>query len=68
VAISRSREKLIVLGNYATMLNGWSRIASSNSNSKYGHGYGYKSPSRKLAKLIDSKYGKVIDVPKLLVQ
>jgi len=67
VAISRSREKLIVVGNYATMLNGWSRVASnSNSNSRYG--YGYKSPSRRLAQLIDSKYGKVIDVPKLLVQ
>jgi AAA domain len=65
VAISRSREKLIIVGNHATMLNGWSRVASnSNSNSRYG----YKSPSRRLAQLIDSKYGKVIDVPKLLVQ
>jgi superfamily I DNA and/or RNA helicase len=67
VAISRSREKLIIVGNHATMLNGWSRVAS-NSNSRYGYKYGYKSPSRRLAQLIDSKYGKVIDVPKLLVQ
>jgi hypothetical protein len=65
VAISRSREKLIIVGNHATMLNGWSRLSSnSNSNSRYG----YKSPSRRLAQLIDSKYGKVIDVPNLLVQ
>ena len=65
VAISRSREKLIIVGNHATMLNGWSRLANnSNSNSRYG----YKSPSRRLAQLIDSKYGKVIDVPRLLVQ
>jgi hypothetical protein len=65
VAISRSREKLIIVGNLATMLNGWSRLSSnSNSNSRYG----YKSPSRRLAQLIDSKYGKVIDVPNLLVQ
>jgi superfamily I DNA and/or RNA helicase len=63
VAISRSREKLIIVGNHATMLNGWSRL-SSNSNSNSG----YKSPSRRLAQLIDSKYGKVIDVPNLLVQ
>lgn len=63
VAISRSKEKLIIVGNHDTMLNGWSRLAS-NSNSKYG----YKSPSRRLAQLIDSKYGKVIDVPRLLVQ
>jgi superfamily I DNA and/or RNA helicase len=63
VAISRSKEKLIVVGNHAMMLDGWSRLAS---NSKFGHGY--KSPSRKLAQLIDSKYGKVVDVPKILIQ
>ena len=67
VAISRSREKLIIVGNHATMLNGWSRVAS-NSNSNSNSRYGYKSPSRRLAQLIDSKYGKVIDVPRLLVQ
>lgn len=63
VAISRAKEKLIIVGNHDTMLNGWSRLAS-NSNSKYG----YKSPSRRLAQLIDSKYGKVVDVPRFLVQ
>jgi superfamily I DNA and/or RNA helicase len=66
VAISRSKEKLIVVGNHAMMLNGWSRLATSNSKSKYK--FGYKSPARKLAQLIDSKYGKVIDVPKILIQ
>jgi hypothetical protein len=69
VAISRSKEKLIIVGNHATMLNGWSRLnGNSNSNSNSRSGYGYKSPSRRLAQLIDSKYGKVIDVPRLLVQ
>ncbi len=65
VAISRSKEKLIVVGNHAMMLNGWSRLAS-NSKSRYR--FGYKSPSRKLAQLIDSKYGKVVDVPKILIR
>jgi superfamily I DNA and/or RNA helicase len=65
VAISRSKEKLIVIGNHAMMLDGWSRL-TSNSTSKFRHGY--KSPARKLAQLIVSKYGNVIDVPKILVQ
>jgi hypothetical protein len=43
------------------MLNGWSRLAN-NPNSRYG----YKSPSRRFAQLIDSKYGKVIDAPNLV--
>ena len=42
------------------MLNGWSGIAS---NGRHYH----KSPVRKLAGLIDMKYGKVVDVPQLIV-
>lgn len=61
VAISRSREKLIILGNFDTMLNGWSALPSNN-----GLRYGFKSPSRNLARLVDKKYGKVIDAPKIL--
>jgi energy-coupling factor transporter ATP-binding protein EcfA2 len=61
VAISRSREKLIILGNFDMMLNGWS--AAPNESLKYG----FKSPSRSLARLIEQKYGKVIGVPMVLI-
>jgi superfamily I DNA and/or RNA helicase len=61
VAISRAREKLIICGNFDTMLNGWSILPSSN-----GFKYGFKSPSRNLARLVDKRYGKVIDSPKIL--
>jgi AAA domain len=60
VAISRSKEKLFVLGNFDMMLNGWSSVASN------GKHY-YKSPVRKLARLIDMKYGKVVDAPQIIV-
>ncbi|HET7284157.1 MAG TPA: hypothetical protein VFI70_05675, partial [Nitrososphaeraceae archaeon] len=59
VAISRSKEKLIILGNFDMMINGWSGISSSGRHC-------YKSPTRKLARLIDSKYGKVIGAPRIL--
>ena len=61
VAISRSREKLIILGNFDTMLNGWSTSPSNN-----GLKHGFKSPSRILARLVDKRYGEVIDAPKIL--
>lgn len=61
VAISRSKEKLIILGNFDMMLNGWAGSASIN-----GRHY-YKSPARKLARLIDSKYGRVVDAPQMTV-
>ncbi len=60
VAISRSKEKLIILGNFDMMLNGWSGVASN------GRHY-YKSPARKLARLVDMKYGKVVDAPQIIV-
>jgi hypothetical protein len=59
VAISRSKEKLIILGNFDMMLNGWS---SSPLNFRRGQ----KSPARNLARLVDSKYGKVVDAPPIL--
>jgi hypothetical protein len=59
VAISRSKEKLIILGNFNMMLNGWS---SSPMNFRRGQ----KSPARNLARLVDSKYGKVVDAPPIL--
>ena len=46
VAISRSKEKLIILGNFDMMLNGWTTASSIN------HG---KSPSPNLARLVESK-------------
>lgn len=44
VAISRAKEKLIVLGNFDMMLNGW-----TSSSTRYR----YKSPARNLARLIE---------------
>jgi len=63
VAISRSKEKLIIMGNFNTMLNGFSAVPSSDNGLRYG----YKSPSRVLARLVSQKYGKVVDVPQVLV-
>ena len=61
VAISRAKEKLIILGNFDMMLNGWT---SSPNCTKYY----YKSQARNLARLIESKYGKIVDpLPQLLV-
>jgi hypothetical protein len=57
VAISRSKEKLIILGNFDMMLNGWTTISSLNHR---------KSPARNLAHLVESKYGMIIDAPKIL--
>ncbi len=43
------------------MLNGWSALPSSS-----GLMYGFRSLSRNLARLVDQKYGKVIDAPSIL--
>ena len=59
VAISRSKEKLIIVGNFDMMLNGWSA-------SPMNYRRGQKSPARNLAQLVDSKYGKVVDAPSIL--
>jgi hypothetical protein len=57
VAFSRSKEKLIILGNFDMMLNGWTAASSLSHR---------KSPARSLAHLVESKYGKIIDAPKIL--
>jgi superfamily I DNA and/or RNA helicase len=57
VAISRSKEKLIILANFEMMLNGWTTSSSLNHR---------KSPARDLARLVESKYGKIIDTPKII--
>jgi hypothetical protein len=59
VSISRSKEKLIIVGNFDMMLNGWSA-------SPMNYRRGQKSPARNLAQLVDSKYGKVVDAPSIL--
>ena len=43
------------------MLNGWSCVSAN------GRHY-FKSPARRLARLIDSKYGKVVDAPQIIVK
>ena len=58
VAISRAKEKLIILGNFDMMLNGW-----TSSSARYR----YRSPARSLARLVDTRYGKVINTPRILV-
>jgi quercetin dioxygenase-like cupin family protein len=45
------------LGNFDMMINGWTTASSINHR---------KSPARNLAQLIESKYGKIIDIPKIL--
>jgi hypothetical protein len=49
---------LIILGSFDMMLNGWTAASSVNHR---------KSPARNLAHLVDSKYGKIIDTPKMLL-
>jgi hypothetical protein len=61
VAISRSKEKLIILGNFDMMLNGWADSTSANGS------HHYKSPARRLARLIDSKYGRVVGAAQAIV-
>jgi hypothetical protein len=42
------------------MLDGWTAAPTISNNHRRN---GYKSPVRNLARLIDLKYGKVIDAP-----
>jgi superfamily I DNA and/or RNA helicase len=55
VAISRSKEKLIIVGNFEMMLNGYSSSYDMNHRIKQNF-------SRKLANLVDKKYGDVVQV------
>jgi hypothetical protein len=47
---------LPILGNVEMMLNGWTTTSLSHR----------KSPARNLAHLVESKYGKIIDTPKIV--
>lgn len=60
VSISRSKEKLIIIGSFEMMLNGWSKLPAKTER-------GRKSLSRKLAYLIEKKYGEIIEVPSSLL-
>ena len=59
VAISRSKEKLIIVGSFEMMLNGLSY--SHNSNSRHKQNF-----PQKLARLVDEKYGMVVTAPSIL--
>ena len=53
VSISRAKKKLIIIGNFDMMLNGY--CGSSKTNY-----------ARNLAKLIESKYGKILEAPMII--
>jgi superfamily I DNA and/or RNA helicase len=53
VAISRAKEKLIILGNFEMMSNGWSPMPTLVSR-------GRRSPARRLAHLIERGRGRII--------
>jgi hypothetical protein len=59
VAISRSKEKLIIVGSFEMMLNG------SSSSYNLNHRLKQNFP-RKLAHLVDNKYGEVVEAPSIL--
>ncbi len=56
VAISRSKEKLFIIGSFDMMMNGWSKLPTNIEKGK-------KSISRRLAYLIDHKYGQIVQSP-----
>lgn len=59
VAISRSKEKLIILGSFEMMLN--SLTSSFNLNQRLKQNF-----AQKLARLVDKKFGTVVEAPKIL--
>jgi superfamily I DNA and/or RNA helicase len=59
VAISRSKEKLIIVGSFEMMLNGVT--SSYNLNPRHKQNF-----PQKLARLVDKKYGMVVEAPKIL--
>jgi hypothetical protein len=56
------KEKLIIIGNFDMMLNLWTAVPSIANNNTIRRNC-YKGPARNSARLIDLKYGKVIDAP-----
>jgi hypothetical protein len=56
VAISRSKEKLFIIGSFDMMREGWSKLPTSIEK-------GRKNISRRLAYLVDHKYGQIVQAP-----
>jgi superfamily I DNA and/or RNA helicase len=55
VSISRAKKKRIIIGSFDMMVNGHGDRRRSKTN--YAHN---------LAKLVESKYGKVIEIPQVI--
>jgi hypothetical protein len=55
VSISRTKKKLIIIGSFDMMADGYGDRRRTKTN--YAHN---------LARLVESKYGKVIEVPQVL--
>jgi hypothetical protein len=55
VAISRSKEKLFIIGSFDMMMNGWTKVPTLIER-------GRKSICRRLAYLISNKYGQIVQV------
>lgn len=58
VSISRAKKKLIIVGSFDMMLNGWTAASPVSHR---------KSFARNLAHLVESKYSRIIDPPKILL-
>ena len=61
VAISRSKEKLFLIGSFDMMQQGWTKVPTQFEMGK-------KNISRRLAYLIDHRYGQIIQAPYMLVK
>jgi superfamily I DNA and/or RNA helicase len=61
VAVSHSKEKLIIVGSFDMMLNGRSRLYGRNKHVD-------RNLSCKLANLVDKKYGYVVEAPLILTR
>ena len=49
-----------MLGNFDMLQNGWTYIPTTNR-------YGRRSPGRVLGRLIEQKYGEIIQAPQILL-
>ena len=61
VAISRSKEKLFIIGSFDMMIKGWSKVPANMEK-------GRKSVTRRLAYLVAHKYGQIIQAPSHLLK
>jgi energy-coupling factor transporter ATP-binding protein EcfA2 len=61
VAVSRSKEKLIIVGSFDMMLNGRSKLYGRNKHVG-------RNLSCKLANQVDKKYGQVVEAPLILTR